>query len=195
MSRGNSQSRGLVPITQPGKSLWCRQPNNPWRLPALPCRQIVLRACGMAAKATARPSIEYRARDMPHHGARRGSRRKRGVRKRAFLQVTSLASSFPGQSTSTFPPPTMPPNRNIEFRQSSLVHSRNVWRRSKTSFGSDGICVDAPITDMRQRVRRLVEHQVDIATHQILHCWSSTAILDKLKGRTAEPLEVHPTDV
>ena len=72
MARGNSQSRGLVPFTQPGKSLWCRKPNKPLEITRSPLHQIVLRACGMAAKATARPSIEYRARDMPRHAARRG---------------------------------------------------------------------------------------------------------------------------
>lgn len=46
-----------------------------------------------------------------------------------------------------------------------------------------------------KRGSRPKRRMVDMATHQILHGWSSTSILDKLKSRTVEPLEVHPTDV
>jgi hypothetical protein len=45
------------------------------------------------------------------------------------------------------------------------------------------------------RGSRPKRRMVDMATHQILHGWSSTSILDKLESRAVEPLEVHPTDV
>src|SRR5262245_17870764 len=48
---------------------------------------------------------------------------------------------------------------------------------------------------MWQGIQRLVKHQVDLASDQILHCRSGTAIGHELKARAGLFLEISATDV
>ena len=61
------------------------------------------------------------------------------------------------------------PDRHVQARHAGLVDRRDVGRRRQPRLGRHRIGLDLAVAHLRQRVRRLVEHQVDLAGDQILH--------------------------
>src|SRR5262245_43828559 len=91
--------------------------------------------------------------------------------------------------------PRAGPTSDVESRQSCLVHRGDVGCGCEARLGGNGIRVDVAVTHMRQGARRLVEHQVHMPTHQILHGRGRTAVLRELKCRAGRTLEVRSTDM
>src|SRR5439155_15301437 len=68
------------------------------------------------------------------------------------------------------------PDGDVKPAQASLVHRRNLRCRGQACLGSHGIGSDLSTAYPRERVRRLVEHEVDLTRHQVLYCRCGAAI-------------------
>src|SRR5215510_3123308 len=87
------------------------------------------------------------------------------------------------------------PDRDVESWQSRLIHRGDVGRGGEAHFGGDGVRLDVAVAHMRQGVRRLIEHQVDVPAYQVLHGRGRAAVLRESKRRASGTLEVRPTDM
>ena len=62
-------------------------------------------------------------------------------------------------------------------------------------FGHDGIGLDGAGANLGDRVRGLVEHDIDAAGHQILHRRRAAAIGHEAEARAGDLLEIHAGDL
>ncbi len=77
----------------------------------------------------------------------------------------------------------------MESRQSGFVHGRNIRRRSEARRGRDRIGLDLAALQIRQRIRRHVDHKIDLTRHDILQRRRSAAIGHQLKSYPRRLLE------
>src|SRR5262249_5052308 len=75
------------------------------------------------------------------------------------------------------------PDRNIKSREPRLVHRRNVRCGCQPGLTPNTIGSDFASTYVRQRIRRLVDHEVKLPSQHILHCGRDTANVCALPSR------------
>src|SRR5262245_13339281 len=83
------------------------------------------------------------------------------------------------------------PDGQVESRKPNLVHSWNVRGCSQAIFCRNGVRSDRTATYLRQGISGLVNHEVDLTGHQILHGWSDTAIGHELIASPRFHLEIE----
>jgi hypothetical protein len=83
--------------------------------------------------------------------------------------------------------PQAGPNSDVESWQSCLIHRGDVRRGRQAHFAGDGVRLDVTIAHMRQGVRRLIEHQIDMPPYQVLHGRGRASVLEAvLDGRRGD---------
>ena len=87
------------------------------------------------------------------------------------------------------------PDGDMETRQAGFIDRRNFRCGGEPLVSRDGISLDLAAPHMRQGVWRLIEHQVDVATHQVVHGRGCAAVLSDLEGRPAGTLKIEAADM
>src|SRR5262249_62272187 len=87
------------------------------------------------------------------------------------------------------------PIQRMKPEQSGFVDGRNVGRRRQPGIRRQRIGLDRAGTYLRQGIRRRVNHEIDLATDQILHGRTeAAAIWDEPELRTGGSSEKQPAD-
>src|SRR6185312_9779551 len=87
------------------------------------------------------------------------------------------------------------PHRDVEPRQAGLVHCRNVGRVGKFALRRDRKSLYFSASNLRQRIRRLIEEKVNSARQKIEHCRCGAAIGHELELCACQSLEIKTPDV
>ena len=87
------------------------------------------------------------------------------------------------------------PDRNVQPRHACLVHGRNVGRCRQAGLVRHGIGLDRAGMHLRYGIGGLVDHDVDLAGHKVLHRGAGAAVRHELEFCARNALEVDPADV
>ena len=87
------------------------------------------------------------------------------------------------------------PHRDMQAGQARFIDGRYVRRRRQPLLGGDGKRLDGAGAQLRQHVRGLVEHDVDLAGQKIAHRRGGAAVGHELEARVGQLLEEDAGDV
>ena len=91
--------------------------------------------------------------------------------------------------------PQAVPHRDMQAGQARFIDGRHLGRRRQPLLGRDGKRLDGAGAQLRQHVRGLVEHDVDLAGQKIAHRRRGAAIGHELEARVGQLLEEDAGDV
>src|SRR5262249_3017569 len=81
-------------------------------------------------------------------------------------------------------------NENVDPRHTKLLAGRNVRCRKPAALCQHSIGLDLTAEHVRQRTRRLVEHQVDMTGDFVLNGGAATSIGHELEASAGRALEI-----
>src|SRR5262249_43048515 len=87
------------------------------------------------------------------------------------------------------------PKQRVKARQASLVNGRNFGRGRQAMIGRNGISLDLADADVRKRIGRARDNQIDLSGHEVLHGRTASAIRHELKLRAGHFLKKDPKDM
>ena len=91
--------------------------------------------------------------------------------------------------------PEAVPNRDVEARQANLIDGRDIWRNCKPRARRHREGLYQLVAHLRQRIRRLVEHNLDLPSDQVLHRWTGPPVGHEKELGVAEILEIDAADM
>jgi hypothetical protein len=81
------------------------------------------------------------------------------------------------------------PDRNVQPRHACLVHGRNVGRCRQAALVRHGIGLDRAGTHLRYGIGSLVDHDVDLAGHKVLHPRARLIAATSFSSRPHMPIQ------
>src|SRR5439155_21063201 len=87
------------------------------------------------------------------------------------------------------------PVGEVESRQASLIHRRDIWRGCHPVHCRGGVCFYCTGTHLRQAIGGVIDDHVNLASYKVLHVRAAAAIGYELDANPCEFLEQDAADV
>ena len=87
------------------------------------------------------------------------------------------------------------PDADVERWQAGFGYGRDLGRRRQACIGRDGVGADLAVAHVLERIRCLVDDEIDLTGHQILQCRAGAAIRDELEAGAGDVLKIDARDM